>query len=53
MGEGVKPLGEITVDAATQIDAGTLDRGELPDGPSRPGPTVLGDAIIATDGHPF
>ncbi|MFJ9552415.1 RHS repeat-associated core domain-containing protein [Nocardiopsis sp. NPDC101807] len=53
VGEGVKTLVEITVDTATQIDAGTLDRGELPDGPSRPGPTVLGDAIIATDGHPF
>ncbi|MES0835626.1 polymorphic toxin-type HINT domain-containing protein [Nocardiopsis tropica] len=53
MGEGVKPLVEITVDAATQIDADSLGQGELPDGPSRPGPTVLGDAISAIDGHPF
>ncbi|GAA0979537.1 hypothetical protein GCM10009551_019600 [Nocardiopsis tropica] len=53
VGEGVKTLVEITVDTATQIDAGTLDPGDLPDGPSRPGPTVLGDAVIATDGHPF
>jgi hypothetical protein len=53
VGEGVKTLVEITVETATQIDAGALDRDDLPDGPSRPGPTVLGDAVIATDGHPF
>ena len=53
LGEGVKTLVEITVDTTTQIDADTLDEGDLPEGPSRPGPTVLGDAIIATDGHPF
>ena len=53
VGEGVKTLVEITVDTTTQIDAATLDQADLPDGPSRPGPTVLGDAIIATDGHPF
>ncbi|WP_436888253.1 polymorphic toxin-type HINT domain-containing protein [Nocardiopsis dassonvillei] len=53
VGEGTKTLVEITVDTTAQIDADTLDEGDLPDGPSRPGPMVLGDAIIATDGHPF
>ncbi|SHK38898.1 intein C-terminal splicing region/RHS repeat-associated core domain-containing protein, partial [Nocardiopsis flavescens] len=53
VGEGAKTLVEITVDTTTQVDAGTLGEGELPDGPSRPGPMVLGDAIVATDGHPF
>ncbi|MEE2041021.1 polymorphic toxin-type HINT domain-containing protein [Nocardiopsis sp. CT-R113] len=53
VGEGVKTLVEITVDTTTQIDAATLDQADLPDVPSQPGPTVLGDAIIATDGHPF
>jgi hypothetical protein len=53
VGEGVKTLVEITVDTTTQIDADTLAEGDLPEGPSRPGPMVLGDAIIATDGHPF
>ncbi|MGW9349388.1 polymorphic toxin-type HINT domain-containing protein [Nocardiopsis flavescens] len=53
VGEGVKTLVEITVDTTTQVDVGTLGEGELPDGPSRPGPMVLGDAIVATDGHPF
>ncbi|MFE6307611.1 RHS repeat-associated core domain-containing protein [Nocardiopsis sp. NPDC057823] len=53
IGEGVKTLVEITVDTTTQVDTDTLDEGDLPDVPFRPGPTVLGDAIVATDGHPF
>ncbi|MEU5858193.1 RHS repeat-associated core domain-containing protein [Nocardiopsis dassonvillei] len=53
VGEGVKTLVEITVDTTTQIDADTLGAADLPQEPSRPGPTVLGEKIVATDGHPF
>ncbi|WP_306371024.1 RHS repeat-associated core domain-containing protein [Nocardiopsis sp. CC223A] len=53
IGEGFKTLVEITVDTSTQVNADTLDEGALPDGPSRPGPLILGDTIVSTDGHPF
>jgi RHS repeat-associated protein len=53
VGEGTKTLVEITVDTATQIDAESLEEGVLSRERLRPGPTVLGDVITATGGHPF
>lgn len=53
IGSGTKTLVEITVDTTTQVDAGELDQGVLDEVLGRPGPMVLGDVIIATDGHPF
>ncbi|MBB5495728.1 colicin E3/pyocin S6 family cytotoxin [Nocardiopsis metallicus] len=53
IGSGVKMMVEITVDTTTQIGAGSLEQGVLEGAVGRPGPVVLGDAIIATGGHPF
>ena len=53
MGEGNKTLVEVTVDTAVQLDAEVLLAGGVPESTGRPGPTVLGDTIIATGGHPF
>ncbi|QRN79649.1 MAG: hypothetical protein JK586_15655, partial [Nocardiopsis sp. BM-2018] len=53
VGSGVKTLVEITVDTATQVELADLEEGVLDEAGGRPGPTVLGDVIIATDEHPF
>ncbi|MFV2197283.1 RHS repeat-associated core domain-containing protein [Nocardiopsis sp. LOL_012] len=55
VGSGAKTLVEVTVDTTTQVDASEL---ETPDGlddvvAGLPGPTVLGDVVVATDEHPF
>ncbi|MEY9212458.1 hypothetical protein NI17_005535 [Thermobifida halotolerans] len=48
VGTGAKTLVEITVDATTEKPAaGDSDR------EGTPGPTAVGDTVIATDGHPF
>ncbi|MEY9212455.1 ParB N-terminal domain-containing protein [Thermobifida halotolerans] len=48
VGTGAKTLVEITIDATTEKPAG--DEG---DGSGAPGPTAVGDVILATDGYPF
>ncbi|MET9795758.1 polymorphic toxin-type HINT domain-containing protein [Nocardiopsis alba] len=53
IGSGTKTLVEITVDTTTQVEASELEGGVLDEVIGLPGPTVLGDVIIATDGHPF
>ncbi|MGW8436126.1 RHS repeat-associated core domain-containing protein [Nocardiopsis sp. NPDC055879] len=53
IGSGIKTLVEITVDTTTQIEVSELDQVTLDEVSGLPGPTVLGDVIIATDEHPF
>lgn len=53
MGSGAKTLVEITVDTAVQVEATDVGHGVIDEALGRPGPMVLGDVIIATDGHPF
>ncbi|QVJ02631.1 hypothetical protein KGD82_09805 [Nocardiopsis eucommiae] len=53
VGSGTKTLVEITVDTAVQLEVTDAGHGVIDEALGRPGPMVLGDVIIATDGHPF
>ncbi|MCP3017205.1 HINT domain-containing protein [Nocardiopsis dassonvillei] len=58
IGSGSKHLVEITVDPATEREAvgegtGSETEGEQAEQSGVPGPVTAGDAVIATDGHPF
>lgn len=53
IGTGSKTMVEVTVDTTTHLGTADLEKSVLDEAPSSPGPVVLGDVIIATDGHPF
>ncbi|WP_394329348.1 RHS repeat-associated core domain-containing protein [Nocardiopsis sp. CNR-923] len=54
VGSGVKTLVEITVDPTTERDAPEGEDTAADEGRGGvPGPTVVGDGVIATDEHPF
>ena len=53
-GEGAQTLVQITVDGTTERDAPEEGKPAGPESASQvPGPVTVGDALVATDGHPF
>ena len=52
-GEGAQTLVQITVDGTTERDAPEEGKPAGPESASQvPGPVTVGDALVATDGHP-